>query len=180
MHSYFRVNGKTVAYLHTNQYLNLAPLADSLEQIEGLGNIELWGTAVGDGPNLHITHRNDTAFIDFSLGWGDCPAGCTFRQYWHFSVIDCQATYLGTSGDRYSALAGKSADLVRIYPNPANGQLTIEPGLSLFHADVYSLNGIRVMEGRNVSGMLDVAGLLAGQYILVLSSTDGVYRNNFV
>ena len=46
---------------------------------------------IGDGDD--ITAAPPT--YDLSHGWGDCPAGCIFREGWTFSVENDQVTLLG-------------------------------------------------------------------------------------
>jgi len=42
----------------------------------------------GDGDNIDVYHKNDSTYLTFSHGWGDCPAGCIYRYYWMISVGD--------------------------------------------------------------------------------------------
>jgi hypothetical protein len=47
------------------------------------------GTATGDGPTVRVVPVEglsglDGVRVEFSVGWGDCPAGCIFRHYWLF------------------------------------------------------------------------------------------------
>lgn len=50
--------------------------------------------SIGDGPNIEA----DPPLYTFEYGWGDCPAGCTGRHIWEFSVVDGVATLVDESG----------------------------------------------------------------------------------
>ena len=43
----------------------------------------------GSGPvpiHLRLQVTADRILLDFSIGWGDCPAGCIYRRHWVFGV----------------------------------------------------------------------------------------------
>ncbi len=47
------------------------------------------GTAIGGGPTLRVVSVNELSGfrgvrVEFSAGWGDCPAGCIYRHNWLF------------------------------------------------------------------------------------------------
>jgi hypothetical protein len=59
---------------------------------EVFGDFELvpfGGTLVGDGPTVRVIPVDgldgfEGARVEFSVGWGDCEAGCIARHYWVF------------------------------------------------------------------------------------------------
>lgn len=40
----------------------------------------------GDGDRIYYFKKNGKEYFVFSHGWGDCPAGCTERNYWYVIV----------------------------------------------------------------------------------------------
>lgn len=40
----------------------------------------------GDGDNIEIINKDTVYNFVFSIGRGDCPAGCMYRHYWYVSV----------------------------------------------------------------------------------------------
>lgn len=73
--------------LEADSSINLFALCEKLEEIPGIIYAEPNG-AIGDGNNIEIvinTEDNSIQYI-FSVGWGDCPAGCISRHYWKFIV----------------------------------------------------------------------------------------------
>jgi hypothetical protein len=55
----------------------------------------------GDGDRIKLTYLESFAppspvALDFSIGRGDCPAGCTFRRHWIFQVTECNARFAGS------------------------------------------------------------------------------------
>ena len=43
---------------------------------------------IGDGDDIRATRDSAAWVLAFSLGYGVCPAGCTGRTVWTFSVFD--------------------------------------------------------------------------------------------
>lgn len=156
----------------TSRYLNLEPLVDSLNAIEGLELVDAMESWAGDGNNIEFSTDSDTMFLDFSIGWGDCPAGCINRKYWHFSIFDCNATYLGISGDNITSINDIFNNDYNIYPNPVNDILIIEKWDMIEKVDIYDLQGKKVIGFNNISNQLDLSGLNRGQYLLKIQDEN--------
>jgi hypothetical protein len=67
----------------------------------------------------------------------------------------------------------------RVYPNPASGEIGFKAIESGFDLAIYSLQGIKVLEMKSVTGeeKIDVAALKPGLYYLMI---DGMYTGRFV
>jgi hypothetical protein len=90
----------TTFVLHFEDPLNPKALesrfTDSTEDIEDCDPNGI----VGDGNRIERELRNGTRIYRFSLGWGDCPSGCTYRRT-YTATINADGTILLTeSGDR--------------------------------------------------------------------------------
>ncbi len=48
----------------------------------------------GDGDDILLKMRSDGHYYGFSIGWGDCPAGCINRYWWYVHVADGNATFV--------------------------------------------------------------------------------------
>lgn len=173
LQSYINLSLGLSMRITTPRYLNLEPIVDSLNAIEGLVLVDAIESLAGDGNNIEFSTDNDTLFIDFSIGWGDCPAGCINRQYWHFSVFDCNATYLGLSGDNFTSANDITKNDYNLYPNPVNDILIIEKWDNLKKIDVYDFQGKKIIGFNNISHQLNLSGLKTGQYLLMIQN-----RNN--
>lgn len=68
----------------------LAPLYTAADGVESV-NANWVG---GDGDNIEISESN---YI-FSVGWGDCLAGCIHHHYWVFSIVDDAVTLVDEYG----------------------------------------------------------------------------------
>jgi hypothetical protein len=109
-------------------------------------------------PNVIGGDGNDITFEQLTLytlkrGWGDCPSGCIFEDFWVFSVIDGSVDLIAHYGDSVSAVesnpAGQTGLIQGISPNPFNPQTTI----SFFNdqpqhirVGVYDIRGGRIAE----------------------------------
>lgn len=78
--------------------LNMAALARRFVGIAGIRYAEPNGY-MGDGNDIRARVQGSGWRLDYSLGAGDCPAGCTMRTTWSF-LVDHAGTvsYLGRSG----------------------------------------------------------------------------------
>lgn len=71
--------------IYSNNDYNLIPIANALSNVESIENAEIYGQCGGDGNDISLKRNNNSSItITFSIGWGDCPAGCTNHQYWEF------------------------------------------------------------------------------------------------
>jgi hypothetical protein len=63
---------------------------------------------------------------------------------------------------------------VKIIPNPSNGKVSIETGLSTAcHLAIFTMQGIKVFEKESFTdGMLDLSHLPKGVYILKITTKD--------
>lgn len=87
-----------VAVLRAGRPLNAVALATRFESIPGVVWAERNG-AIGDGDDIRARLWGDGWRLDYSVGFGDCPAGCINRHAWSFAVAQSGAvTFLGRSG----------------------------------------------------------------------------------
>jgi hypothetical protein len=54
----------------------------------------------GDGDDIVATALGS---YTFRHGWGDCPAGCSFRHYWEFTVTNGVVQLVSEHGDPFGA-----------------------------------------------------------------------------
>lgn len=73
---------------------NTIKMADDLQEIDGINKVERNQGCVGDGDDITMMRDEHHAILTFSIGRGDCPAGCTYRRHWEFKVKGNMATFL--------------------------------------------------------------------------------------
>jgi hypothetical protein len=80
--------------INSNTWYNIQALVPLFKQYSFILGAQSNGTA-GDGNNITYQINGTNRILDFSLGFGDCPAGCGGRQIWEFSVDEhCKATFV--------------------------------------------------------------------------------------
>ncbi len=87
-----------LATLLASRPLNLFPLSDLFKPIHGVWDAypEGWG---GDGNDITAKPDADAWVLDYSVGYGDCPAGCLSHRFWTFRVArDGTVQFLGARG----------------------------------------------------------------------------------
>ncbi|NWJ52354.1 MAG: hypothetical protein HXX14_15970 [Bacteroidetes bacterium] len=80
--------------IYTKKSLNLVPIINSLKQLPYVPIAENNGGCF-DGNDIILKRDGTKIMIDFSIGEGDCPAGCTYRRHWIFSVENGIAKFKG-------------------------------------------------------------------------------------
>jgi hypothetical protein len=136
---------------------------------EGENGINFWATPA-DGAGTLAFRKNrlntGTPLKTFNPDFG------RFVQY-DFSVI----------GPSSVSDAGERQKMLRVYPNPAHDQLTIDlTGYEgeKFKYSIVSYSGKRMATGELRSNAIDIAKLSSGHYTLVLQGKDGVNHIPFV
>ena len=87
----FSITDYIIIYL--KREYNLIPVAAEFLKIPSIISNE-WDSCGGDGNDITITRSENSARIIFSIGDGDCPAGCIYHKYWEFQVANNKATFL--------------------------------------------------------------------------------------
>ncbi|AHG93562.1 hypothetical protein J421_6027 (plasmid) [Gemmatirosa kalamazoonensis] len=78
---------------------NMAALATRFASIAGVRAAEPNGSG-GDGDDIRAEPSSGGWRLEYSVGYGDCPAGCISRHYWTFDVDGAaRVTYRGSRGD---------------------------------------------------------------------------------
>ncbi len=54
---------------------------------------------IGDGDDIVGFQKNDSTYFGFSIGWGDCLAGCIHRYYWMIRTSENDAMLYWEGGD---------------------------------------------------------------------------------
>jgi hypothetical protein len=87
-----------VAVLRTSRPINTAALAAQFARVAGVRYAEPNGY-MGDGNDIRVSIVNGRWHLAYSVGFGDCPAGCIGRRTWTFSVNSSgDVGYLGVTG----------------------------------------------------------------------------------
>jgi hypothetical protein len=81
--------------IYTKNSYNLTPIIKALEKIPSVILAENNGGCL-DGNDIHLERDLNIATISFSIGRGDCPAGCIYRRYWIFRIENNRVQYIET------------------------------------------------------------------------------------
>ena len=164
---YWNFTSFNAIIIKTKSILNIPSLVPIFQQFDGLSDIIGYCLCEGDGDNIETIIINDTANISFSAGWGDCPAGCMFRHYWEFSVIECNAEFEGSYGDPFTLLNDEISNKMIVYPNPVSDKLYLfEKNMGKSYILIYDLSGNVISQFESVSREIDFTGFKSGIYML--------------
>lgn len=87
--------GRPWAVLSAGRPLNAAALAARFRGLSGVRYADP-DVAFGDGNDIRARESDDALLLDYSIGFGDCPAGCIHRHTWTFRVRGGTATFVGS------------------------------------------------------------------------------------
>jgi hypothetical protein len=78
----------------SNTWYNLQALLPVFKSFSFISGAQADGT-VGDGNNITYQINGNVRTLNFSHGFGDCPAGCIGRSTWEYTVDEnCKATFV--------------------------------------------------------------------------------------
>ena len=85
--------------LRSRRPLNAAALSRRFAGIDGVAFAYTPGT-IGSGNDITATREREAWQLEYSVGFGDCPAGCIGRHFWTFLVYaDGRVVSLRDRGD---------------------------------------------------------------------------------
>ncbi|SEJ74340.1 Por secretion system C-terminal sorting domain-containing protein [Dyadobacter sp. SG02] len=129
----------------------------------------------------HVESQNSNSNAEITYQFDDTTP-LKGINYYRLKMIDLDGTFAYSRIS--SLLAGKPEQTMTTYPNPVvNGRLTINVSFTgLYHAEVYNLSGVRVLQNKmGMSRELNVSKLASGMYVLrVKSATGEVETSTFV
>lgn len=97
--SYSFLGSKFFIWVDAAQPLNTTALAKRFENAPGIISVNP-ASPIGDGNDIVYQSTNNNVELTYTVGWGDCPAGCIFDRNWKFSVMpDCSVSFIGAWGD---------------------------------------------------------------------------------
>ncbi|SEJ00577.1 Por secretion system C-terminal sorting domain-containing protein [Dyadobacter sp. SG02] len=93
------------------------------------------------------------------------------ENLYRLKMIDFDGTFAYSS---LQSLTFGEGNLVPVYPNPANAFITFKNAAQIREVSVRNLSGAHVLGTRKLEGgSLDVSGLEAGLYLIIVTNTDG-------
>lgn len=85
--------------IYTKNEYNMIPVERDFNNLPQILNAEFDKGCIGDGMNIKLLRTANSATIIFSIGWGDCPAGCIHHRYWEFNVTNNFASFVREYGN---------------------------------------------------------------------------------
>lgn len=82
--------------IYTEDEYNILPIESEFNNLRSVLMTDFSKGCVGDGNTITLSRNDQSATITFSIGKGDCPAGCTYHKYWEFEVINGKANFIRT------------------------------------------------------------------------------------
>lgn len=88
----------TFVIIYSSREYNMLPIQKELKEISSILLTEITHLSF-DGNNITLERNEDSAIITFSIGYGDCMAGCMQHRYWEFKVVGEQAEFIQAYGN---------------------------------------------------------------------------------
>lgn len=88
--------------LYTKRQYNMIPIVEYFDNLPSITAAEFNKGCIGDGNTIKLKQNALSATLTFSIGWGDCPAGCTLHHYWEFEIRNGAAYFVSSYGSNAS------------------------------------------------------------------------------
>lgn len=179
--------------LTTNRFLNVRPIADSLETVAEVLIAEPKSN-FGGSRQIRYQNNNGIRTYDFIIGYGDCFNGCIFNYGWRFQVDEsCNASFAGNWGSNdgnefppplncdISQITSNRNEMdntqIQIYPNPSENQITIfknDGQDEILEYKMIDFLGNEIQKGTIINGQnLNINHLPIGCYIILIQDQKG-------
>jgi len=141
----------------------------------------------GDGNNISDSIYSNYVELNYSLGWGDCPSGCTARRTWKFHVYDdCSVEYMGSFGqypipsNLISTIREYKND-INIYPNPFYDKIFFDLNSNECEFKIIDVCGKTIRSGTiNEPYIANLSDVKSGLYILQLINKDNIITRKII
>ncbi len=80
--------------IYSSGEYNMIPVVKEFNELPSIVLADAIIGCVGDGHNISLQRGEVSDKITFSIGWGDCPAGCIYHKYWEFIVENKKAEFV--------------------------------------------------------------------------------------
>jgi hypothetical protein len=169
--------------------VNVKPVIEQLTGLNGVNYIE-GNPLTGDANSITHHKVGNTSYLDFTIGWDDCSAGCIKERTWSFSVdlTTCSVFYLGVAGSNTTSFffsppyqpncnillstpsTFKEIEEIQVYPNPTSDLITIEGDLQ--EIKLYNSMGSLILNKsiHTTKGSIDLSTFANGVYLLVVNN----------
>ncbi len=162
-----------VVLFKSDTNFNIPVIADYFKTVAGVQYAEPQ-SVIGDGNNIIADAvYSDRIVLTYSVGWGDCPSGCTERRNWEFNVyFDCSVVFVRSYGNPLPATSGSNSiekKPISISPDPVNEIIYINGISKPFNYTISNLLGQELTNGQSAKNYLtDFRGMPSGLYILTI------------
>lgn len=184
--------------LESKEVLNLEALIKKFDNINGIFEVRRSGL-IGDGPyDISYKKQGNIRIYEFTIQWGDCPAGCTSHRTWQFEVDqNCNVTFVKVTESGVDPQENKPKfknchittsklyipdsvkQNVKVFPNPASRIIIVEyPYASVGHLAQFILTDVtgRIIKQVNLQHpsrtIIDVSDIITGVYIYQFKNND--------
>ncbi len=137
---------------------------------------------VGDGDYISVDSITDSfTILSYSIGWGDCPLGCTCRIIWRIKVhtpscgvellerIDRAGPYC------YTSINQISKENITIAPNPFSDYIQVPEACIGMTYSICNIEGKELLNGKiDNSLLIATLNLTKGIYILKLTNAERI------
>ena len=79
--------GSASFVIRFSEPLNIPLIAKKFRSASPYFQVVQENGTVGDGNRITFQNISGRRTYTFSLGWGDCSAGCASRHFWHFTLL---------------------------------------------------------------------------------------------
>lgn len=130
----------------------------------------------GGGYEITSTIYSDHVELIYSIGWGDCPSGCSYRRYWKFKVYyDCSVEFVSSYGNSLTTAIGEFNNSlpITISPNPFNSYIKISGIKGNYDYVIYNILGKELVRKKVLENQIDNLDWLPSGYYFLKIDANG-------
>ena len=83
-------------FLYFDRRLNLRVASEAYSMVEGVQHVSI-NYPVGISTDIKAFKQGETWYVIFWYGWGDCPAGCIYREALYFTLMGTDVESIPTA-----------------------------------------------------------------------------------
>lgn len=175
-------------YFKSQVNYNIPALASAFEKLPDVYFSEPHSVA-GDGDDIEdnlifIVGENYGYDLFYSVGWGDCPAGCTGGRTWWFKTYDdCSVQFVDVYGSSlpFTNTHEQTTNPILIRPNPFEDIIRIEGTSDVFEYSISDINGRNFVRGKSSDRKIaDLDDLIPGIYIISIKEKNRVSSHRII
>jgi hypothetical protein len=190
LESTMNLGSQLYLFIKSPHTLNLLPVIDQLQKIDGILFAEFFGYPVfivpidcsDELPNdIFCSGIGEFYYLTFQKRMGACPDNCFKSRYWKFQIQnECDITFSESYCQSYDGIKMNTISKQIAFPNPFIDNIQISEAFSNSNPVIYNLAGDIVYKGYKISDHINLGYLENGNYIITVEKGSTTFMQKLM